>query len=148
MLDKKDYRTINISEKSAYIEKNEGIVNLYHGEQQPLSTEEILLNINNASVDLSSYENTFQGKIHIERNETKDLFNWITTETNENSPSIVLLVGNAGYGKSVVLKDLFSLLNSNNIPSLGIKADKILNISTIKDIDTELNLKDDIFSIF
>ena len=96
MLDKKDYRTINISEKSAYIEKNEGIVNLYHGEQQPLSTEEILLNINNASVDLSSYENTFQGKIHIERNETKDLFNWITTETNENSPSIVLLVGNAG----------------------------------------------------
>lgn len=148
MLDKKDYRTINISEKSAYIEKNEGIVNLYHGEQQPLSTEEILLNINNASVDLSSYENTFQGKIHIERNETKDLFNWITTETNENSPSIVLLVGNAGYGKSVVLKDLFSLLNSNNIPSLGIKADKILNISSIKDIETELNLKDDIFSIF
>ena len=62
MLDKKDYRTINISEKSAYIEKNEGIVNLYHGEQQPLSTEEILLNINNASVDLSSYENTFKEK--------------------------------------------------------------------------------------
>ena len=34
------------------------------------------------------------------------------------------------------------------IPSLGIKADKILNISSIKDIETELNLKDNIFSIF
>lgn len=53
MLDKKDYKTINMGEKSAYIEKNEGTVNLYHGEQQSLSTEEILLNINNASVDLS-----------------------------------------------------------------------------------------------
>lgn len=134
MLDKKDYKTINMGEKSAYIEKNEGTVNLYHGEQQSLSTEEILLNINNASVDLSSYENTFQGKIHIERDETKDLFNWITTETDEKTPSIVLLVGNAGYGKSVVLKDLFSLLKSHDIPSLGIKADKILNISSIKDI--------------
>ena len=40
-----------MGEKSAYIEKNEGTVNLYHGEQQSLSTEEILLNINNASVD-------------------------------------------------------------------------------------------------
>ena len=50
MLDKKDYKTINMGEKSAYIEKNEGTVNLYHGEQQSLSTEEILLNINNASV--------------------------------------------------------------------------------------------------
>ena len=148
MLDKKDYKTINMGEKSAYIEKNEGTVNLYHGEQQSLSTEEILLNINNASVDLSSYENTFQGKIHIERDETKDLFNWITTETDEKTPSIVLLVGNAGYGKSVVLKDLFSLLKSHDIPSLGIKADKILNISSIKDIETELNLKDNIFSIF
>ena len=148
MLDKKDYKTINMGEKSAYIEKNEGTVNLYHGEQQSLSTEEILLNINNASVDLSSYENTFQGKIHIERDETKDLFNWITTETDEKTPSIVLLVGNAGYGKSVVLKDLFSLLKSHDIPSLAIKADKILNISSIKDIETELNLKDNIFSIF
>lgn len=148
MLDKKDYKTINISEKSTYIEKNEGVVNLYQGEQQSLSTEEILLSINNASVDLSSYENTFQGKIHIDRNETKELFNWLTAEFNENDPKIALLVGNAGYGKSVVLKDLFSLLNENKIPTLGVKADKILNISSIKDIETELNLKDNIFSIF
>ena len=47
MLDKKDYKTINMGEKSAIL-KNEGTVNLYHGEQQSLSTEEILLNINNA----------------------------------------------------------------------------------------------------
>nr|WP_321521523.1 AAA family ATPase [uncultured Macellibacteroides sp.] len=148
MLDNKKYNTINVSKNSAYIEKNEGVVNLFQGEQQSLSTEEILLNINNASVDLSSYENTFQGKIHIERGETKELYNWLTSEFNEKNPKIALLVGNAGYGKSVVLKDLFSLLNENGIPSLGIKADKILNISSIKDIETELNLKDNIFSIF
>lgn len=148
MLDKKDYKTINIGEKSAYIEKNEGVVNFYQEKQQFLSTEEILLDINNASVDLSSYENTFQGKIHIERNETKELFKWILGELSERDPKITLLVGNAGYGKSVVLKDLFSLLKENEIPSLGIKADKILNISSIKDIETELNLKGNIFSIF
>lgn len=148
MFRRKGNTTIILGEKAVYIGKNNGTVNIDQREKQTLSKDEILLNINTASVDLSSYENTFQGKVHIERKETKELFEWIKTDLAEKSPNIALLDGNAGYGKSVVLKDLFSLLEENEIPSLGIKADKILNISSIKEIESELNLKDNIFSIF
>lgn len=147
MLDKKEYKTVSFQEGATYIEKNEGIIN-YYSPKDALSKEELLFNINNASVDLSTYDNKFQGKIHIERKETTDLYNWIDKDFRDDESKIALLVGNAGYGKSVVLKDLLDLLNKNNIPTLGIKVDKILNINSLKDIETELNLPEDIFSIF
>lgn len=147
MLDKKEYKTVNFQEGATYIEKNEGTINYYSSEVS-LSKEEILFNINNASVDLSTYDNKFQGKIHIERKETTDLYGWINKDLKDDESRIALLVGSAGYGKSVVLKDLLDLLNKNNIPTLGIKVDKILNINSLKDIETELNLQEDIFSIF
>lgn len=83
-------------------------------------------------MDLSSYENTFQGKTHIDRLETTEIYNWILNNLKDKESNIALLVGNAGYGKSVVLKDLFDLLKIKNISTLGIKVDKILNISSIK----------------
>lgn len=69
-------------------------------------------------------------------------------ELKEEDSNIALLAGNAGYGKSVVLKDLLDLLEENKIPTLGIKVDKILNITSLKDIENELNLKDGIIPIF
>jgi hypothetical protein len=147
MLGKKKHKTINIGEKSTYVEANYGVVNNYQGQSSSLSEDELLMNISSASVDLSCYENKFQGEMHIDRKETKALYYWITNDLIDAS-KISLLVGNAGYGKSVVLKDLFDLLSQNNIPSLGIKADKILNIGSIKDIEAELSLSDNIYSIF
>jgi len=150
MFDKKEHNTtINLGEQSSYIERNEGIVNINIAQNKSsLSKEELLSNINRASVDLSLYENKFQGKIHIDRKETTDIFNWIVKDLKEKESNIALLAGNTGYGKSVVLKDLFDLLNLSNIPVLGIKADKILNINSLNDIETELNLHDNILSIF
>ncbi|MDR0332387.1 MAG: AAA family ATPase [Dysgonamonadaceae bacterium] len=151
MFDKKEYnRIINLGEKSSYIEENKGTVNntTIVQAKPSFSKEELLSNINQASVDLSLYENTFQGKKHIDRKETTEIFNWIEKELQDKESNIALLVGNAGYGKSVVLKDLFDLLRLNNIPVLGIKADKILNIGSLNDIETELNLHDNILSIF
>lgn len=149
MFDKKEHITINLGEQSPYIESNDGTINInLASNKSSLSKEELLSNINQASVDLSLYENKFQGKIHIDRKETADIYNWIVEDLKENESNIALLVGNAGYGKSVVLKDLFDLLSINNIPALGIKADKILNINSLKDIESELNLHDNILSIF
>ncbi|KAA6328636.1 hypothetical protein EZS27_022485, partial [termite gut metagenome] len=149
MFDKKEDRTVNIGEHSSYVEKNEGTINynIVQGKSS-LSKDELLSNIAIASVDLSNYENKFQGKIHIDRKETTDIFNWIIKECNAEESRIALLEGNAGYGKSVVLRDLFDLLQQNNIPVLGIKVDKILNISSLRDIETELTLQDNILSIF
>lgn len=147
MLDKKEYKTVNFQDGATYIEKNEGTINYYSSEVS-LSEEDILFNISNASVDLSTYDNKFQGKIHIERKETAELYDWINRSLKDDESRIALLVGSAGYGKSVVLKDLWDLLNKTNIPVLGIKVDKILNINSLKDIETELNLHKDIFSIF
>lgn len=120
-------------------------LNLLEQEEAP---EELLLNIEAASIDLSSYENTFQGKIHLDRLETTEIYNWILNDLKDKESNIALLVGNAGYGKSVVLKDLFALLKMKNIPALGIKVDKILNISSIKEIETELNITNGIIPTF
>lgn len=117
-------------------------------EQEEAPEEELLLNIEAASVDLSSYENTFQGKIHLDRLETTEIYNWILSDLKDKESNIAFLVGNAGYGKSVVLKDLFDLLKAKNIPALGIKVDKILNISSIKDIENELNITNGIIPTF
>ncbi|QIK58331.1 ATP-binding protein [Dysgonomonas sp. HDW5A] len=119
--------------------------NLLEQEEAP---EELLFNIEAASVDLSSYENTFQSKIHIDRLETTEIYNWILSNLKNKESNIALLVGNAGYGKSVVLKDLFVLLKEKRIPTLGIKVDKILNISSIKDIEAELNITNGIIPTF
>lgn len=147
MLDRKEYKTINLEEKSVYVEENQGTI-VINQDKPTLSKEELLSNINLASVDLSTYDNKFQDKIHIDRAETTELYEWITTELNEEDSTIALLVGNAGYGKSVVLKDLLKILEENQIPALGIKVDKILNINSLRDIESELNLKDGIISIF
>lgn len=60
-------------------------------------------------------------KSHIHRKETDKLFSWITSFTSEDN--VKLLVGNAGSGKSVVIKDLIQKLDAENIINLSIKAD-------------------------
>jgi|GEM_PF-2751404 len=124
------------------------IVQKFNLLEQQEAPEELLLNIEAASVDLSSYENTFQGKIHLDRLETKEIYNWILSDLKDKESNIALLVGNAGYGKSVVLKDLFDLLKIKKIPTLGIKVDKILNINSKKDIENELNITNGIIPTF
>jgi hypothetical protein len=66
---------------------------------------------------------------HFEREELNSLFNWINTPLENGSNNLALLVGNAGTGKSVILKELLSKLKVNDIPFVAIKADmyKITN---------------------
>ncbi|MDR0230254.1 MAG: ATP-binding protein [Flavobacteriaceae bacterium] len=143
MLDKK----IILNDDSLYIEKNEGIIN-YVQSNKELSIEETLESFEKASIDLISYTNKFKDEIHLKRSETNTLLEWIQSDLTDKDSKISLLVGNAGMGKSVILKDLIDLLNEQNIPVLGIKVDKILNAYTIKEIETELFLEQGIIPIF
>lgn len=62
---------------------------------------------------------------HIPRPESEALYNWILEDLPKGSRNICLLVGDAGTGKSVVIKDLIATLEKNGVNSLCIKADAI-----------------------
>ncbi len=148
MLGKKEIKNIDINgDNPIYVESNEGIIQIYQGKSK-LSEEDLMENIDRASIDLSSYTNKFQEKIHINRDETKVLYDWMHKDFTKGESRIALLVGNAGSGKSVIMRDLYDFARKNNIPTLGIKADRILNVSSIKGIEDELSLDDDILSIY
>lgn len=91
-----------------------------------LSNDQIITKIISASCELSFINNTFRNlpDSHIQRKETKELFDWILKPLEEKESNISVLVGNAGTGKTVVLKDLFDLLTVKDVPVLGLKADK------------------------
>ncbi|MDR2920798.1 MAG: AAA family ATPase [Tannerella sp.] len=135
-------------EKSAYFEHADTVNLIYNQvESSQLTIDDILQGFNSASVDLSSYKNKFGGEIHIERTETTDLYNWIVRGIEPNESPIAILTGNAGYGKSVILRDLFDKLQEEKIPVLGIKADRIV-IHNLEELNKELELGDTIESIF
>jgi len=79
-----------------------------------------------ASSDLYTINNNLSNlnNSHIERKETVELESWIYKELDKKETNIAVLAGNAGMGKTVILKDLIILLSKDNIPVLGLKADK------------------------
>jgi hypothetical protein len=66
---------------------------------------------------------------HIDRSETEELFNWLIAEAPKDKSgkdeNICLLAGNAGMGKTIILKDLYDKLAEIDIPVLGLKTDKL-----------------------
>ncbi|MFA6200513.1 MAG: AAA family ATPase [Bacteroidales bacterium] len=134
-------------EKPVYFEQA-NIVNINNQvEKSQLAFDDILSAFNSASVDLSSYKNKFGNKIHIDRNETNDLYCWIIEDLKTNDSPIAVLAGNAGYGKSVILRDLFDRIKGEKIPVLGIKADRLI-INNLDELNKELELGDTVESIF
>lgn len=103
---------------------------LKQNEYQPdskLPLKEILKRLKVASFFLAEYNNSIENlpNAHIDRKETDDLLKWIKTPLSTDDSPICVLAGNAGYGKSVVLKDLYDKLLEDSIPVLGLKADKL-----------------------
>jgi len=94
-----------------------------------------------ASCELSIINNTFRNlpKSHIERKETIELFNWTSKSLEKDESNICVLAGNAGTGKTVILKDLFNKLIANKTPVIGFKADKtVLDTKNILGFETEI----------
>jgi len=105
--------------------------------------------LQSASTELSCVVNYFENlpESHISRKETKQLYDWTFKPLEVKESNIAVLAGNAGTGKTVVLKDLIELLIQDKIPVLGLKADKkkIDTVSTGKSI---LGVDADIRSVF
>lgn len=82
-----------------------------------------------ASSDLRSWYSYIYNDKHINRNETRRLLDWIESSEvkKRDSDRVMLLVGDAGTGKSVVMKDLLETLEERNIPVLGLKADMLFS---------------------
>lgn len=62
---------------------------------------------------------------HIVRHQVNDIMQWISRAVGKNEKNICLLVGDAGVGKSAVLKDLISMPTGDGVKYLCIKADYI-----------------------
>ncbi|QIL42373.1 hypothetical protein G7074_25800 [Pedobacter sp. HDW13] len=66
---------------------------------------------------------------HIPRSETAELLQWIKTVPEKdkfgNELNLCVLAGNAGMGKTVILKDLYEQLKVEGIAVLGLKADRL-----------------------
>lgn len=80
---------------------------------------------------------------HIDRIETQQLYDWLSqiapTDNAERHQNICLLAGNAGQGKTVILKDLYDKLTAEAIPVLGLKADKLQSVN-LQDLQHKIGL--------
>ena len=75
---------------------------------------------NSVSSELHGVRNS-----HIVRHQVEEIQQWINIDHSDISKNICLLVGDAGVGKSAVVKDLISLDENRNVSLLCIKADYI-----------------------
>lgn len=100
---------------------------------------------NKASSFLSRVKNYFEKDpdSHIDRKETKQIIDWITTDLKSGQKNLLVLEGNKGVGKSVILKDVYEQLIDENHIVLGIKADKYY-ASKPKELENKIFLDDDI----
>ncbi len=92
------------------------------------------------NTDFHHIKNSF-----IERKEIDLLFNWIKGDLNKDESNVKLLVGNAGTGKSVVIKQLINRLGADGIKCFAIKAD-ILQLSPGQSYNEQLELLTNAFS--
>lgn len=100
---------------------------LYHEQMLSLKDEKSKL-LDFFDVNLKSFEGittTFYGlkESHIARKETDQLFDWIQGDLTPKDCHLKLLVGNAGVGKTVIIKDLLDKLTTSGVKCLTIKAD-------------------------
>lgn len=113
--------------------------------------EKLLEQLDLGSARLQSEKNTFQNiqNIHIDRFETQALYSWINDEPVRDEDQILknicLLAGEAGYGKTVIMKDLYNLCKDNGIAVLGLKADKLYSDS-IKELQEKLGFDLPVFN--
>ncbi len=85
---------------------------------------------------------------HIDRPETIQLLDWIGNAPEKDKigrdKNICLLAGDAGIGKTVILKDLYDELSEQNIPVLALKADKLYP-ANMQDLQAKVNLSIPVF---
>ena len=107
-----------------------------------LTEAEILQKFDAASLQLTEWKDDFSNvnDSHIERNETKEILNWVNGKLPKDKDPLLMVTGNPGFGKSVILKNTLKQLSENNIPVIGLKADRYYTES-IEKFNELTNLK-------
>jgi len=124
------------------IVNNNGPIYLNQEPKCNLSDERIYSDFIIASEDLNAHKSFF-GKdpnVFIERKEVKDIEDWIFKELDPNDGTIAVIAGNAGFGKSVIAKQLFHSLSNKHIPVLALKSDKLV-VNNIEELINELGFE-------
>lgn len=77
----------------------------------------------------------------IDRKEIGQLYNWVIRDLAENESNVKLLVGNAGMGKSVIVKQVVHRLKADGIKCFAIKADRfqMLGLSSNEQLEVLKN---------
>lgn len=117
--------------------------------QDQKNSTNLIEQFKSASFILAEAPNTFNDieDSHIDREETKTLLEWIEKPIEKKEKPIALLVGNAGAGKTTILRDLYEELNKDKTPILGIKADRYC-VESLKDLANRLNIDEQILNSF
>lgn len=71
------------------------------------------------NTDFHHLKNSF-----VERKEINLLYQWVKGDLAKEEPNVKLLVGNAGMGKSVVIKQVIQKLDADGIKCFALKADR------------------------
>lgn len=108
-----------------------------------IPTDVILQKFDHASHYLTDYNSSFErvDNSHIERKETNALLKWIKSPLGKDDEPVLLLVGGAGSGKTVILKDVFLKLKESSVPAIALKADR-LYAESITDLQNKIDLED------
>lgn len=104
--------------------------------------ESILRQFETASLQLSSYRDDLHNitDSHIPRNETTEVLGWIERVLKPDDEPVLIVAGNPGYGKTVILKDVLGSLNKSNVPAIAIKADRYY-AESVPELAKKLNLE-------
>lgn len=96
-----------------------------------------------ASYFLSNLKNYFaiNPNTHIHRKESKEIIDWINADLKSPKRNLLVLEGEKGMGKSVILKDVYDQLVKDGHLVLGIKADKYYALSP-KELENKIFLDD------
>ena len=133
---------------NSIIERVEKKLDFYNS--HAIDETQLNLELSRGSIYVKSQKNEFEGipHSHIPRLETDALFNWIVApavkDKDGKDQNICLLAGNAGMGKTVIIKDLYQKLLEEKIPTLALKADKLYS-SSIKQLGEKINLSIPVF---
>lgn len=114
---------------------------LPYSDETNIPPDVLIRQLKDASFHLANVTGDLEGldNSHIERPATQALYQWIMNPVLTGEKPIALLAGNAGMGKTVVLRDLMTRLNQEEIPVLGLKADRYY-VSSIAELTEKLAL--------
>ena len=106
-----------------------------------ISEPELLTAIEKASAELRNWPCKIAG-VHLDRAEVQEIVKWaLNADAKE---TLGMLLDQPGGGKTVIMRDVLSALETAKIPTLAIKADTLSGIRTRTDLADRLRLPADV----